>query len=87
MSVFDNYKEIRIPISGIELKGNLRISKDDRGIIVFSHGSGSSRMSSRNNYVADLLLEAGFSSLLFDLLLILKSNNSFFYSTPNTMNF
>lgn len=68
MSVFDNYKEVRIPVNNIELKGNLRISKDERGIVVFSHGSGSSRMSSRNNYVADLLLEAGFSSLLFDLL-------------------
>lgn len=39
-----------------------------KGIILFSHGSGSSRLSIRNNYVANLLFEDGFSSLLFDLL-------------------
>ncbi len=68
MSVLNGYKEVSIPMEGIELKGNLRISEKTKGIIIFSHGSGSSRMSSRNNYVADVLLEAGFSSLLFDLL-------------------
>ena len=68
MVVFNSYKEITIPLDKIELKGNLRIAERTKGIIIFSHGSGSSRMSSRNNYVADVLLEAGFSSLLFDLL-------------------
>jgi dienelactone hydrolase len=63
-----NYKAIDIPIDSIILKGRLRIADRQKGLIVFSHGSGSSRLSSRNNYVADLLQQEGFSSLLFDLL-------------------
>lgn len=62
------YKEITIPIDNIHLKGNFRVAKNAKGMILFSHGSGSSRMSTRNNFVADYLLESGFSSLLFDLL-------------------
>jgi alpha-beta hydrolase superfamily lysophospholipase len=62
------YKEIVIPIDSIQLKGNLRQAQNSKGIILFSHGSGSSRLSSRNNHVADYLLNCGFSSLLFDLL-------------------
>ncbi|ULC57899.1 alpha/beta hydrolase [Flaviramulus sp. BrNp1-15] len=62
------YKEIEIPIGNIHLKGNLRLSEKSKGIILFSHGSGSSRLSSRNNHVADFLFTQGFSSLLFDLL-------------------
>lgn len=68
MQTLTRYKEIVISVDSIHLKGNLRIAKDSKGIILFSHGSGSSRMSSRNNFVADLLLKSGFSSLLFDLL-------------------
>lgn len=63
-----NYKDINIPIKNKNLKGRLRIAENKKGLVLFSHGSGSSRMSSRNNYVADLLLKEGFSSLLFDLL-------------------
>lgn len=63
-----SFKEIEIPIADVTLKGRLREIKDTKALIVFSHGSGSSRLSSRNNYVADLLQGAGFSSLLFDLL-------------------
>jgi len=68
MNVIKPYKEIEIQIDSINLKGNLRLAENSKGIIVFSHGSGSSRLSARNNYVADLLLQRGFSSLLFDLL-------------------
>ena len=68
MNIAETYKEIEIPIGTLRLKGNLRLADHSRAIILFSHGSGSSRMSSRNNYVANLLLEQGFSSLLFDLL-------------------
>jgi len=68
MQTLTTYKEIVLPIDSIQLKGNLRIAKNSKGIILFSHGSGSSRMSSRNNFVADLLVKNGFSSLLFDLL-------------------
>lgn len=68
MFTLTNYKEVAIPVNSIDLKGNLRLADATKGIVVFSHGSGSSRMSPRNNYVAELLLKAGYSSLLFDLL-------------------
>lgn len=68
MSTIKTYKEVDIPIGEIHVKGNLRQAQNSKGIILFSHGSGSSRLSSRNNYVADILLNNGFSSLLFDLL-------------------
>lgn len=64
----ETYKEIEIDIGDIRLKGNLRLAEQPKGIILFSHGSGSSRLSIRNNYVASLLFDQGFSSLLFDLL-------------------
>ena len=68
MNTIKTYREIDIPIGEIHVKGNLREAQNSKGIILFSHGSGSSRLSSRNNYVADILLNNGFSSLLFDLL-------------------
>ena len=68
MKTVETYKEIEIQIGAISLKGNLRLADTTKGIILFSHGSGSSRLSIRNNYVANLLLEQGFSSFLFDLL-------------------
>ncbi len=60
--------ELVISLKGLDLKGILRKADNPQGIIIFCHGSGSSRLSSRNNFVADLLQEAGYSSLLFDLL-------------------
>jgi len=68
MKTIEGYKEIEIPLGNIVTKGNLRLAPNSKGIILFSHGSGSSRLSSRNNYVAEFLLKRGFSSLLFDLL-------------------
>lgn len=70
MKIADSYKEIEIYIDNISLKGKLRLVEDTtaKGMVIFSHGSGSSRLSVRNNYVANLLLENGYSSLLFDLL-------------------
>lgn len=68
MNITKTYEELDIPLGKIITKGNLRIATDSRGMVLFSHGSGSSRSSSRNNYVADLLLSQHFSSLLFDLL-------------------
>jgi len=67
-SIVQTYKEIEIDIGEISLRGNLRLAENSKGLILFSHGSGSSRLSIRNNYVASLLIEQGFSSLLFDLL-------------------
>ncbi len=60
--------EIRIPINSITLEGNLTIPEGAKGIVVFAHGSGSSRFSSRNRYVAQELQKEGLGTLLFDLL-------------------
>ena len=50
------------------LEGNLIIPEGAKGIVVFAHGSGSSRHSSRNQYVAQELQKEGLGTLLFDLL-------------------
>jgi len=63
-----NNNEVRIPINSIVLEGNLVIPEEAHGIVVFAHGSGSSRHSSRNKYVAWELQKKGFGTLLFDLL-------------------
>jgi putative phosphoribosyl transferase len=60
--------EIQIPINSITLEGNLIIPEGAKGIVVFAHGSGSSRFSSRNRYVAHELQKEGLGTLLFDLL-------------------
>ncbi len=59
----------QIPLSSsVTLEGNLNIPERARGVVVFVHGSGSSRFSPRNQYVARVLQEAGFATLLMDLL-------------------
>ena len=62
------YEEVCISVDGIDLDGVLTDSVQNKGIIIFSHGSGSSRFSTRNRYVAEQLNENGFHTLLFDLL-------------------
>jgi len=57
-----------VAIPPFALAGILRLPAAARGIVVFAHGSGSSRLSPRNNFVADELRKAGIASLLFDLL-------------------
>ncbi len=59
---------IRIPVGSTILDGDLVIPAAARGLVLFAHGSGSSRHSSRNRYVAEVLQEAGFATLLMDLL-------------------
>jgi len=61
-------KELNIPIEGVTLKGDLRVPDDAKGLVIFSHGSGSSRKSPRNRFVASTLESNGLSTLLFDLL-------------------
>lgn len=68
MKTLSDYTSVIIPLSDAHLQGRLRIAEDQKGLVIFSHGSGSGRLSSRNNYVAEYLLDHGFSSLLFDLL-------------------
>lgn len=52
----------------VSVAGHLTIPENPRGIVVFAHGSGSSRHSPRNRYVAEVLNAAGLATLLFDLL-------------------
>jgi pimeloyl-ACP methyl ester carboxylesterase len=61
-------KQIVIPFKGIELDGELDFPPKALGLVLFAHGSGSSRNSPRNQYVARVLREAGIGTLLFDLL-------------------
>jgi putative phosphoribosyl transferase len=61
-------RAIEIKADHITLKGDLIVPPDARGIVVFAHGSGSSRFSRRNRYVAGVLQDDGFATLLFDLL-------------------
>ena len=59
---------VQIPINSIKLEGSLALPIQTRGLVVFAHGSGSSRFSPRNNFVARVLREAGIGTLLMDLL-------------------
>lgn len=60
--------EVKIRTGNVMLTGELTLPTDARSIILFVHGSGSSRHSVRNRYVASVLQAAGFGTLLFDLL-------------------
>jgi putative phosphoribosyl transferase len=53
---------------GASLHGDLRLPDAPQGLVLFAHGSGSSRRSPRNRFVADVLVRAGVGTLLFDLL-------------------
>ena len=59
---------VRIPIDGIALDGDLALPDQAKGLVLFAHGSGSSRFSPRNRAVAAELQDAGFATLLLDLL-------------------
>lgn len=61
-------REVRIPIGDVTLGGTLAAPEDARGIVVFAHGSGSSRYSPRNRFVAQELQHGGLATLLMDLL-------------------
>jgi len=59
---------VLIPAGAVKLEGDLSIPTAARGVVLFAHGSGSSRRSPRNRYVADILNEGGLATLLIDLL-------------------
>lgn len=62
------HHDVIIRAGKAELNGRLSVPPKPPGIVVFAHGSGSSRLSPRNQQVASVLQEAGFGTLLFDLL-------------------
>jgi putative phosphoribosyl transferase len=61
-------RDIIIPIGAVSLEGRLVIPRNAKGVVLFAHGSGSSRFSPRNRRVAETLQARGFATLLFDLL-------------------
>nr|WP_116271852.1 dienelactone hydrolase family protein [Pseudofrankia sp. BMG5.37] len=60
--------EVEIPAGTARLGGQLTVPEGAEAVVVFAHGSGSSRHSPRNRYVSDMLTDAGLATLLFDLL-------------------
>lgn len=60
--------EVTVRAGDVRLDGTLTIPAHAQGLVVFAHGSGSSRFSSRNRYVAGVLNDGGLATLLFDLL-------------------
>lgn len=67
-SARDAIRTITIPPVGLE--GLLGVPPAAKGVVLFAHGSGSGRLSPRNNYVAQALRESGLATLLFDLLTV-----------------
>ncbi len=61
-------KLVQIPINSIKLEGKLVVPESTKEMVIFSYGSGSSRHSPRDNFVAEVLQKAGMGTLLFDLL-------------------
>lgn len=60
--------DVEIPAGRVVLQGHLHLPDKPAGVVVFAHGSGSSRHSPRNRYVASVLYDAGLGTLLLDLL-------------------
>ena len=61
-------QDVHIALDGVSINGDLHLPDQCRAVVVFAHGSGSSRHSPRNRYVASVLEEAGLGTLLLDLL-------------------
>lgn len=61
-------REVMVASEAVTLRGLLGVPANPRGVVLFAHGSGSGRLSSRNNFVARALQEAGLGTLLIDLL-------------------
>src|SRR6185437_15349365 len=67
-SLDGSQSEVLIDLGDVQLGGTLSIPPNPKGIVLFAHGSGSSRRSPRNQYAAEVLQAQGFATLLFDLL-------------------
>ena len=68
MAARDREQPVRIPMDTDIHEGALAVPPGAKGLVLFAHGSGSGRLSPRNNYVAGVLREGGVATLLFDLL-------------------
>lgn len=67
-TVVGSGRQVSIPAGGVVLDGDLRVPVQATGAVLFAHGSGSSRLSPRNRFVAGVLENAGLATLLMDLL-------------------
>ena len=63
-------RTVNVTVPPVGLEGTLAVPAGATGVVLFAHGSGSSRFSPRNNYVASALREAGLATFLFDLLTV-----------------
>lgn len=61
-------KDVAIAVDGVVLEGDLEVPENALGVVIFAHGSGSSRKSPRNRLVAQTIRDKGIGTLLFDLL-------------------
>ena len=68
MTMQEHEEKVRFQVGGVMLAGTLAMPERALGIVLFAHGSGSSRHSPRNCFVAATLLKARLGTLLFDLL-------------------
>ena len=68
MGAPDREQSVRLTLDGVVHDGDLGVPAGARGLVIFAHGSGSSRLSRRNRFVAEVLRRAGLATLLFDLL-------------------
>ncbi|WP_297323787.1 dienelactone hydrolase family protein [Nitrosomonas sp.] len=66
---------VKIPVDAVELAGELVLPPAASGVVLFAHGSGSSRFSPRNTFVANVLQQQGIGTLLFDLLTRAEDQN------------
>jgi putative phosphoribosyl transferase len=65
-----NDTPVRVPVGLDTLEGNLTVPRGARAVVLFAHGSGSSRHSRRNRFVAQVMQEMGLATLLMDLLTV-----------------
>jgi putative phosphoribosyl transferase len=68
-------EDVEVPAGPVLLGGHLTVPEAATGVVVFAHGSGSSRHSPRNRYVASVLNDAGLATLLFDLLTVTEEHD------------
>ena len=68
VTVGGTIEAVEVPVGATTLNADLRVPLSAKGLVIFAHGSGSSRFSTRNRQVAEFLGERGFATLLLDLL-------------------
>jgi putative phosphoribosyl transferase len=61
-------RDVQLRASGVEIQGTFAVPPEPVGVVLFAHGSGSGRFSSRNRFVADVLRQGALATLLVDLL-------------------